>query len=223
MKIIVLKYGESVFEENHIFKGGKEDRLLPISFVIYLIQTESRNILVDVGCDDGAGFPMSIFDKPVNILKDYGLEPYDITDVVITHNHHDHIEAIKYYQNAVIHIQNDEYETGGKKYIPENFRVNLFEEEYEIEDGITIKKIGGHSIGSCVVIVESELKYLFCGDECYYEKCLTEKIPTGSSYRNDISEKFINQYGGRNYIPLLFHDPDIMCGRKGAFIVETNV
>lgn len=69
MKIVALKYGESVFGENFIFKGGSKDRLLPISFVIYLIQTENKNILVDVGCDDGAGFEMSIFKKPVEVLK----------------------------------------------------------------------------------------------------------------------------------------------------------
>ena len=79
--------------------------LLPISFTIYLIQTQGKNILVDVGCDDGAGFEMSVFKKPVDVLKDFGVSPEEITDVVITHAHHDHVEAIKYYKKAVIHIQ----------------------------------------------------------------------------------------------------------------------
>ena len=42
MKITVLKYGESVFEEVHIFKGGNPNVLLPISFVFYLIETGNR-------------------------------------------------------------------------------------------------------------------------------------------------------------------------------------
>ena len=100
MKIIAVKYGESVFGENYIFKGGNKDKLLPISFTIYLIQTEEKNILVDVGCDDGAGFMMSVFKKAAEVLEEYGLAPTDITDVVITHSHHDHIEAIKYYCKA---------------------------------------------------------------------------------------------------------------------------
>lgn len=114
MNIVALKYGESVFGENYIFKSGRKDVLLPISFTIYLIQTENKNILVDVGCDDGAGFEMSLFKKPVVVLKEYGLSPTDITDVIITHSHHDHIEAIRYYENATIHIQKDEY-TAAKK------------------------------------------------------------------------------------------------------------
>ena len=102
---------------------------MPITFTIYLIQTENKNILVDVGCDDGAGFEMSIFKKPVDVLKEYGPSPNDITDVIITHSHHDHIEAIKYYENAIIHIQKDEYATA-KMYIPTSFDVHLIDDEF---------------------------------------------------------------------------------------------
>ena len=44
MTIAALKYGESVFGENYILKGGRKDVLLPISFTIYLIQTENKNM-----------------------------------------------------------------------------------------------------------------------------------------------------------------------------------
>ena len=50
MKITALKYGESVFSKRLIFEDDTSDELLPISFVIYLIQTEDKNILVDAGC-----------------------------------------------------------------------------------------------------------------------------------------------------------------------------
>ena len=71
MKIIALKYGETVLEEGDIFEGGNPDIYLPISFTVYLIQTQGKNILVDAGCDDGAGFVMSIFKTPVEVLREY--------------------------------------------------------------------------------------------------------------------------------------------------------
>lgn len=216
MKIIALKYGESVFGENFIFKGGNKDKLLPISFTIYLIQTENKNILVDVGCDDGAGFEMSQFKKPVEVLKEYGILPNNITDVIITHSHHDHVEAIKYYTNAVIHIQKNEY-VEAKKYIPENFDVHLFDDEFLLDENIRIKKIGGHSIGSCIVLADN---YLLVGDECYYEKCLTDKICTGASYYEKASQKFIEEFSNNKIIPLLFHDPQIMSGHIGYNIIK---
>lgn len=216
MKIVALKYGESVFGENYIFKNGRKDVLLPISFTIYLLQTENKNILVDVGCDDGAGFEMSLFKKPVNVLKEYGLFPNDITDVIITHSHHDHIEAIRYYENAIIHIQKYEYDTA-KKYIPESFKVHLIDDEFSLEENINIRKIGGHSIGSCIVLADN---YVLCGDECYYKKCLTDKICTGSFYNEEESEKFIIEFSKNKYIPLLFHDHEILQGKSGYSIIK---
>ena len=191
-----------MFGENYIFKGGSTDSLLPISFTIYLIQTANKNILVDVGCDDGSGFEMSLFKKPVEVLKKYGLFPDDITDVVITHSHYDHIEAISHYENAVIHIQKDEY-ADAKKYIPKTFKIHLIDDEFVLENNIIIRKIGGHTEGSCIVLADN---YVLCGDECYYEKCLTDKICTGASVNEEISEKFVAEFSKEKYIPLLFHD-----------------
>lgn len=218
MKIVALKYGESVFGENYIFKGGNKDTLLPISFVIYLIQTESKNILVDVGCDDGAGFEMSVFKKPVAVLKEYGLEPDDITDVVITHAHHDHVEAIGYYEKATIHIQTDEY-AKAKKYITDRFAVHVIEDEFALTGRITVKKIGGHSIGSCIVVADN---FVLCADECYYKKCLTDGIMTGASCNEENSLQFLKGYRDEKYEPLLFHDPQMMPGSVGYKIISAK-
>ena len=109
-KIVVIKYGESIYNECYIFRGGNPNKMLPISFVIYLIQDGDRNMLVDVGCNDKAGFDMSIYCEPKEVLEQYGLKPEEITDIIITHHHHDHIEAAKDYPNATIHMQKTEYE-----------------------------------------------------------------------------------------------------------------
>lgn len=216
MKIIALKYGESVFGENYIFKGGSKEVLLPITFTIYLIQTKEKNILVDAGCDDGAGFVMSLFKKPVEILMEYGVSPDDITDVIITHSHHDHVEAVRHYRNATLHIQKDEY-IKAIKYIPEDFNVNLIDNEFSLSENLTVKKVAGHSAGSCIVLAEN---YVLCGDECYYEKCLTDKICTGSFCNEEASEKFISEYSKNKYIPLLFHDDKILKGKIGYLIIK---
>ncbi len=216
MKIVALKYGESVFGEKYIFKGGSKDKLLPISFVIYLIQLDGKNILVDAGCDDGAGFEMAIFKKPVEVLSEYGLTPNDITDVIITHSHSDHVEAVGYYKNAAIHIQKNEYESA-RKYIPSDFKIHFIDDEYAVADNVVVKRISGHSIGSCIVLANN---YVLCGDECYYKQSLTDIICTGSSYNEEKSMDFIREYRKEKYIQLLFHDPDIIKGRVGFDIIE---
>jgi glyoxylase-like metal-dependent hydrolase (beta-lactamase superfamily II) len=86
------------------------------------------------------GFVMRDFTGTVNALKGKNVSPEEITDVIITHAHHDHIECVKYFENALIHIQKDEYEKG-KKYIPDNFKVNLFTDEFTLCGKVKIIKI----------------------------------------------------------------------------------
>ena len=216
VNLTVLKYGETVFGENHIFLGGDCEKLLPISFCIYLLETENRKILVDAGCDDGAGFPMSIFCTPTEALAHAGLTPDDITVVIITHAHRDHVESVRHFEKARIYIQKEEYESG-KKFIPEGFDVILFDEKYTIDNEIFVKNIGGHSKGSCVVEFElGEKTAVLCGDECYTDRNIKEKIPTGASKRREISNAFIEEYSKEKYRVFTCHDPNIMRGKIGA-------
>ena len=162
---------------------------------------------------------MSIFQKPVLVLEDYGLKASDITDVVITHAHHDHIASIGAYQNAVIHIQENEYETG-KEYIPATFNTHTFKDEFLLCDNVSVRNIGGHTYGSSIVICQEEGKnYILCGDECYVKACFDRQIPTGAGFRPDVSERFIQEYSGTNNVPLLFHDPDILKGQIGYEVI----
>ena len=204
--IIPIDYGKSVLPESWIFENGAENKLLPIVFRVYLIKTGNRLILADAGCETMPGFVMTDFIGPVKALRNIGVKADEITDLMITHAHHDHIECAKYFKNAVIYIQKDEYEAG-KGYLPENLNILTFDEEMQICDGIKAVKIGGHSKGSSIVeITDSGKKYIIAGDECYKGDCLTKQIPTGSSYNPEKSRDFVKKYGNGDYTVLLCHD-----------------
>lgn len=216
-KLTVLKYGDTVFGENNIFKGGEKNKLLPITFCFYLIETESRKILVDTGCDDGVGFPMSIFCTPTEALAYAGLTADDITDIILTHAHSDHVQSVHRFPCSKIHIQEDEYEHA-RRFIPEDFDVVTFADEYDLDGEVFVKMIGGHSVGSCVVSFESGDKtVVLCGDECYTDRNLKEKIPTGASKRPEISKEFVEEYSKDKYLVFTCHDPDIHRGQVGAW------
>lgn len=205
MKITCFKYADSVFGENYIFKGGSKDRLLPITFCFYLIEYADKKILVDTGCNECVGFAFENFIEPATLLENYGLSFQDITDVIITHGHHDHIALISRYKNATIHIQKDEYPST-KDFIPDEFSINLFDEEYLLYDKLLIKKIGGHTKGSCIVVANN---YVLCGDECYYGKSLTHNIVIGSIFDEENNKLFLEEYSSEKYIPLFFHAPNL--------------
>ena len=206
IEIIPINYGKSVLPESMIFENGAENKFRPIVFKIYLIKTENRLILVDAGCETMPGFDMRDFIGPVKALKNIGILPEQITDLIITHAHHDHIECAKYFKNAALYIQKDEYEAG-KGYLAENSNICTFDEEIQVCEGVRVVKIGGHSKGSSIVeITDGENKCIIAGDECYLRECLENKIVTGASYNPENSRAFIEKYSNKEYTVLLCHD-----------------
>ena len=206
IEITPIEYGKSVLKESVVFHAGCEDKLYPMVFMIYLIRTEDRTILVDAGCETMPGFMMEDFQGAINAFKKHDVTPDEITDVIITHAHHDHIECVKYFTNALIHIQKDEYESG-RGYIPDNFKTNVFTDSFKVLENIRIIRIGGHSKGSCVVEINKDDKiFAIAGDECYSRLCLSEKRYTGSSFDEKASKDFILKYSDPKYTVLLCHD-----------------
>lgn len=213
-KIITLKYAESTIPESAVFQGGQREKRIPITFAVYLIVTGNKHILVDVGCDTMPGFDMVNYERPVDVLRRFGYEPEAITDVIITHAHHDHIAAVGYYKNALLHIQEDEY-AEGQQMIPEDFRVKTFKDSLSVADAIVVKRIGGHTLGSCIVEFRyGGTCYVFSGDECYARECLTYKRPTGSSCNLKQSEYFVNEYSKDCYKVFLCHEQGVESGVK---------
>ncbi|MBR7133093.1 MAG: MBL fold metallo-hydrolase [Clostridia bacterium] len=191
--ILRIKYANSFLPENAIFPNGAEGKKRYIDFFIYLIETENRKILIDAGCRTMPGFDMKNFIGPVKALASIGASAQSITDVIITHAHHDHIEAAECFKNAVFYIQAQEYEYG-RDYL-KGLKTVLFEEKYDLTQDIKIIKLGGHSIGSSIVEARFENQtYIFAGDECYLKECLERSIPTASSYCPEKSLYFIKKY-----------------------------
>ena len=88
-------------------------------------------------------------------------------------------------------------------------------------DGINVIKIGGHSIGSCIVeFTKNDKKYVIAGDEAYSRECMIRKIPTGASVNAIHSRKFIEKYSDESYTVLYSHDMDILEGKNGFVTIE---
>ena len=203
MKVTAIKYADSYFFENWVTPDGDRNKRLDIIFRVFCIKHKDKIILVDAGCETMPDFEMSNFSGSVNALKENGISPEDVTDVIITHAHHDHIECVKYFTNATVHIQRHEYETG-KEYIPQNFKLNIFDEGYTLYDCIEIIRTGGHTPGSSVVeFTVGEKKYVIVGDECYlrrYFEINSQKM------LNENSMNFYKKYSDDKYTLLFCHD-----------------
>lgn len=66
------------------------DGLLPVNFGGFLVRTPGRLVVVDTGIGGGAQPELQIGCFPRR-LEDAGVAPGDVTDVVFTHLHFDHV------------------------------------------------------------------------------------------------------------------------------------
>ncbi len=204
--LIRLSFGKTTLPETMIYSSGREGESVPIVFSCFLILTEKAKILVDAGCDTMPGFVMTDFIGPVAALREKGFSPDEITDVIITHAHHDHIEGVRHFKNATVHIQRQEFVREGSRYIPSDFKVNIFDDEFEI-DGVRAVKIGGHSEGSCVTEFELDgKKCVICGDECYTKYNIENFVPTATSFNPSKSQEFLEKYCKGDYVCYLCHE-----------------
>lgn len=212
MTIHAIRHARSTLPESMVLNGGEPDKRCDIVFLLYVIETGDRRILIDAGCDSLPGFQMKGLVSPEKALKDYGISPESITDVIITHAHHDHIDGLRHFPDADVYIQAEEY-SKGKKYIPEKARVHTFEENRVVADRIRVQRVGGHSVGSSIALVQmGDTQYVFGGDECYLTVCLEKNIPTGASHDPQASRWFVSHFADTRYRVLLSHDPKIKTG-----------
>lgn len=212
--VYCLKYGEGALPESMVFPFGSNDRTVPISFAVYLVRTKNKNILIDAGCDGMTDFEGKNFRSPAVVLKEIaGIGTDEVTDVIITHSHFDHIEALKHFKNATLHITKIQYENG-REHIPASMSVSFIEGKADICTNVKIKEMGGHCVGSVIVELEGEkTTHVFCGDECYTDENIERKIPSGISADKRKSLEFVQKYSDKKYTVHTCHDVRLKSGK----------
>jgi glyoxylase-like metal-dependent hydrolase (beta-lactamase superfamily II) len=186
--------------ENLIFSDFHDDVLMPLDFFMWAIKGGDRVIVVDTGFDaETAKKRQCIYlQSPVEMLRDVGIDPNAVTDVVITHMHYDHCGNFMAFPNARFHIQHDEmaYCTGrcmGHEALRKPFEVkdviNAIRCLYEgrlifhkgrskLVDGIFLHQVGGHTKGMQVVTVPTARgEIVLASDAVHYWKNIRERRP----------------------------------------------
>ncbi len=189
---------------------------------VFLIQNKERTLLVDTGC---AGSEMATVSPFVfrfedvqsleGALKEKGLRPEDITDVIMTHLHSDHWLNAKRLPYATFWVQEEELafalnphpffsrSFNRKRY--EGMKFKTIRGDTSFADGIDILLTPGHTAGTQSVKIETEQGMAvipgFCSDLQNFhppDKTL-EVIPSG--YHLDLLKSYasclrIKEMGG---------------------------
>lgn len=181
---------------------GDEDILLPV--YVFLIDTGNELLLVDTGmCDterankyhhpNSYQAPGQAIDRA---LKGLGYECGEITKIIFTHLHWDHVSNMGKFKNAAYYAQRQEYEFANapiplyfKSYenpalgIGPSFkglrdRFVLINGEAEIVPGVRVFPSPGHSAGhQCVEVDTADGSYILAGDALFLQENL-KSVPS---------------------------------------------
>ena len=112
-EIYAVRYATlSDFPVAALVKGADPARKLDIAMTVWLVKGNGHVILVDSGFYREQFLKQwkpKDFLKPSEALKDLGVKPEDVTDVIITHMHWDHADGMDLFPKARIWLQRDEY------------------------------------------------------------------------------------------------------------------
>jgi glyoxylase-like metal-dependent hydrolase (beta-lactamase superfamily II) len=180
---------------NGMYEDGPVD--LPFSFI--LARRGDRNLLVDTGFmkdesgpsfSDKFGIPWWI--SPVRMLAELGLSTDDITDIIVSHAHFDHMGSIAEFPKARLYLQKQELLSWHEAMAlppqfafltaiidPDNLRTAFdasVEHRLTLVDGdrdnllpgIHVRLGQGHTMGQQFVIVETARGRMVVSGDCVY-------------------------------------------------------
>ena len=94
--------------------GAAPGRKIDLAMMFWLVRGGGHNVLVDCGFYREHFFKewpaIADYVKPSDAVSRLGLQPEEITDIVITHMHFDHADGVGLFPMARIWIQKDELE-----------------------------------------------------------------------------------------------------------------
>jgi glyoxylase-like metal-dependent hydrolase (beta-lactamase superfamily II) len=114
-KVYAIKFAGSAypFTAADWAKNGPKTDSVKINFMVWLIKGNGKNILVDAGflndIDDAKEFKVVNYVRPDSALAKLGVKPGDVTDIIFSHPHWDHIDGVGLFPNAHVWIQKDDF------------------------------------------------------------------------------------------------------------------
>lgn len=192
------------FPVSGLVMGAPEGEKLDIAMVVWLIRGGGRSILFDTGFHRDKwmkAFPIADYLRPDEAVRGAGVAPEEVTDVVISHAHWDHMGGIDLFPKATVWIQKQEFayytgdawQPGGKHggidpddvkaliQVNTEGRLRLVEADsaggrgaVEILPGIRAYTGARHTWASQYIRVDGDPPFVLASDNCYLYRNLAE-------------------------------------------------
>lgn len=215
--IEAIRYASAEDEVAGLVMGAAKGEKINIAMVIWLIRGGGHNILFDSGYHRDTFlkyFPSTEYMRPDEAVKLAGVQPAEITDIVISHSHWDHLGGIDLFPKANVWIQKEEFryytgaawQPGGNhggidpEDVKELVRINtegrlhlVDGDNVEIFPGIRAYTGGHHTYASQYIRVEGSPTFVLASDNCYLYRNLAEHKASATFSDSDHAANIKNQ------------------------------
>lgn len=209
-EIYAVRYGTVAdFPLRGLLPDAPEGEVLDIALAVWVIRTRDRVILFDTGffrAEWMNRFDIRGFVRPDQALAGLGLNPGDVTDVVVSHAHWDHMGGLELFPGAMIWVQEAEFtyytgaawQPGGRHggidsadvahLVARNTAgsVRLIPgDSVEIIPGITMFTGARHTYASQYLLVDGARRFVLASDNAYLFRNVTEGRAGATFSRDD--------------------------------------
>ena len=216
--IQAIRYGSLVnFPVASLVMGAPKDEKTDIAMVVWLIRGGGRNVLFDSGFHREVwlkDFPTTDYLRPDEAVRLAGLKPEDVTDIIISHAHWDHMGGIDLFPKAAVWIQKQEFayytgdawQPGGRHggidpddvkalvQLNTEGRLRLVDgDNVEILPGIRAYTGARHTFASQYIRVEGDPSFVLASDNCYLYRNLAEHKASATFIEADQPANIKNQ------------------------------
>jgi len=217
--IEAIRYSNLNLPVSILLPGAPSDSAIDIAMAVWLIRGQGRNVLFDVGFYRPRWFQIPIFKvsdyiSPDSAVALAGVAPGEVTDLIISHAHWDHMDGLDLFPNATIWIQRQEYNyytldawqpegrNGGID--PDDIevlrqrnaagKVRLIDgDDVEILPGIRVYTGGRHTFASQYIRVEGDPPFVLASDNAYLYRNFQENRPVATFTPEDAAANLAAQ------------------------------
>ena len=197
-----VRFAHVSYPVSSLVRGAERGRDIDIAFTVWVMRAGNRVVLLDAGFYREKFIarwkPMDFVTPAEAVQRGLGIAPQQVTDIVISHSHWDHVDGADLFPRATVWIQKEEYDyyvgpqgevlhTGGAdvddaKMLAElnkAGRVRLVDgDAKEILPGITVYTGGKHTFASQFAGVETIAgTVVLASDNAYLYENLEKKLP----------------------------------------------
>jgi glyoxylase-like metal-dependent hydrolase (beta-lactamase superfamily II) len=225
----------------NLVKGADPKRTIDLAMTFWVLKDPGgRTVLVDAGFYreeilKGYGVAAGAdFTRPDKALERLGIKPDEVTDVILTHMHSDHVDGADLFPKAQIWIQKEEYAhyaektglpDGGRpgsepEYIRALVRLNTLGRVHlvdgdarEIIPGVTVYTGGKHTFASQYVGVNTKAgTVVIASDNVYTYENLEKHVPIAATLdakSNLAAQDRMKKIASNPRLIIPSHDPEV--------------